>query len=240
MIAFIRSKSGIADRRARLMLMRSDGTNQQALVYRGPSLTTAAEDLAWSPNGRFLAGASRTDANDRFSGLQLTVLNLETLKSRVVYTSPVKPGPTACSLDWSPDSTQLFACTYWADPGPTIRIDVASGQVLQTYGGTDYGAYGVSWSRDGAYLLLQEFGPYAMDSVRIRSVDGSLVRTLCDDPQTVQWTPTYSADGSQYAFIQVTDGYVYIRRANTDGTGLVTVLKLHEVGIRPWSGLAWK
>lgn len=195
------------------------------LRYQGPSLAAASGSLAWSPNGRFLAGACRRDPKNRYSKPQLTVLDLQTLRTHVVYTVDERNGPSVCSLDWSPDSTQLVACAYWADPAPTYRVNVATGALVQySYNG----AYTVSWSRADWTILLDEFGPDAMYRIQRRTSDGDLLNTLWDQSISgltgdEEWSPVYSPSGSQVAYFAWLGDRLSLRSAKPDGSGIVTV-----------------
>ena len=161
-IAFIRGEWWYWDESENLVdpttlwMMDSDGSNLHSVSYSGPSLTACGFDLAWSPDGRYIAGADMVPSNGYFI-CEVTVLDLQTMTSRVVTSLSDWPGLTPFSLDWSPDSRRLAVCTCLADPGPTWIVDVATGRRLRKFdfdADGAWGAYKVSWKPDGSRLLM--------------------------------------------------------------------------------------
>jgi WD40 repeat protein len=216
-IAFLRSKSGsIFDRRARLMLMRSDGSNERQFAYGGPSLTTGATALAYSPNGRYLAGGAflRNSYGD-YNDLRLTVLDLKAKRSRAIVRLSGMNG--IISLSWSPDSRQIAVTTEHGDGYSLFRVDVGKGKRLSAHVGLHES---VSWRPDGAYLLCttwhpEEVGyPHRTELVTPR---GGFVATLGEDQR---WA-VYAPSGDRYAFLQNVrwDDPPSLRIASGDGSG---------------------
>ena len=241
-IAFIRSKSGnVLDRQGRLMLMRSDGTNERELVYKGPSLNTGSKALAYSPNGRYLAGGTllRNQAG-YWTESAVTVLDLQTKTSRIIVRGLAMNGIQA--LSWSPDSSQLVATWEEGDHCDMGRIDVAGKRILNYFKGSYEGYTGypesASWRPDGEYILCgmwfngEDGYPHRTQLVL---PDGTLVSTLGED----QREPVYSPDGSRYAFLDDVrwDDPPSLRVASDSG-GVLTTIYLGATG-EQLSSPAW-
>ena len=242
-IAFMRSKpDNVLDRRARLMLMRSDGSNARVLAYEGPSLTTGSEALAYSPNGRLLAGGVvLRNSGGYWTEVAVTVLNLNAKKSQMIVRGL---GMNAIqSLSWSPDSSQLVATTDFGGGYGSMRIDVAKKRGLNSFHGS-YGGYGgltrsASWRPDGEYVLcgiwfIEEPGyPFRTQLLR---PDGTVVSTLGDG----QLSAVYAPDGQRYAFLQYVTGYApqSLKVADGDGANVTTIYR--GVSGELLSSPAWK
>ncbi len=211
-IAFIRSRSGnVYDRKAWVMVMRSDGTNQRRLTYSGPSLTSGSYALAYSPDGRYLAGGTSLRTNGNYgTEWGITVLDLRTRQSRVVYKYPCQNGIQ--SLSWSGDSSQLVATVEYGGGYGMFRIDVPGARLLKDYNGPTNMPW-ASWRPDGKYLLVATYpvaNPLAAMSVVLMRPDGRTVKTVA----THQSCPAYSPDGRHYAFVT---GDGAIKYADADG-----------------------
>ena len=224
-IAFIRFDSGDRHKgRALLMLMRSDGSNVRRLAYKGPSLTSGTDALAYSPNGRLLAGGYSVTPEGGVWKWAVTVLDLRTGKSRVVYRYQSEGGIE--SLSWSPNGRQLaFTVEYGAGSG-LLKVDVASGRLLKTPEGS-YNTGSVSWRPDGRYLLCSMFrAPGSTLLTYLTKPDGTRLKRLGSG----QGDPAYSPDGTHYAFVQRGKwGYpCTLKYADADGSHVKTIFK--------WSG----
>jgi len=210
----------------RLWLMRSDGTNERRVAYTGPSLTTGTGVLDYSTNGRLLAGGCKLAGQNRWA---VTVLNLKTKKSRIVarYTS----ASSIQSLTWSPDSTRLIAVIDLGGAGAVLRIDVPHNRRLKTSGFRLVDS--ASWRPDGNYILCTQWVPSAPGSP-FRTVlfkpDGTRVKKLGDQ----QRGAVYSPDGSQYAFVEYAGSEAVLKRADADGSNIVTILADKDVGYAAW------
>ena len=226
-IAFLRLPGKASNMRRSLWLMRSDGSNQRRLAYSGPSLSSGSTALAFSPDGRQLAGAC-TLGVWRYG---VTVLDLATRRSRIVGRISCQGG--IVSLTWSPHGAQLVAVAEFGDGVGMFRFDAVSGGLLQTY--HDYAVESVSWSPDGDRLLCQVWRsdlPGYPTWTMLFKPDGTRVRTLGKQ----QSDPAYSPDGKRYAFVATPDNSpdgVYI--ADADGTNVRKVCG----GTGLWQ-LAWK
>jgi len=216
-IAFIRSRSGdVYDRRARLMLMRSDGTNQRQLVHEGPSLTSGSKALAYSPNGRLLAGGTSLRTKNGYGHVwAVTVLDLKSRESRIIYRYPSQNGVQ--SLTWSPNGKQLVATVEYGGGYGMFRIDVGRKRLLKEYDG---GQESASWRPDGKYLLCAKWFPSEAGApfrtLLIRP-GGAVVATLGE----AQRHPVYSPDGSRYAFVGPANT---LARANANGANVTNIL----------------
>ncbi len=172
---------------------------------------------------------------EQFAGFtcRVTVLDLQTMTSRVVTSLSDWRGLTPCSLDWSPDSRQLAVCTCWADPGPTWTVDVATGQLLSRFdfdADGAWGAYEVSWKPDGSRLLMN------VDHVSgHRSELWSPAGRWLVDLGRDQFSASYSRTGQLYAYVQRrTDGIDRLMSAKDDGTGVKTLLELGDRQYVKW------
>ena len=235
-IAFIRSESGdVYDRKAWVMVMRSDGTNQRRLTYSGPSLTSGSYALAYSPDGRYLAGGTSLKAGPEYGSdygvfWGITVLDLRTRQSRVVYRYRCENGIQ--SLSWSGDGSQLVATVEYGGGYGMFRVDVAGARLLNDYEGTTSRVW-ASWRPDGKYLLVAGYpaqSPGATLSVLLMRPDGTTVKTIAKR----QGCPVYSPDGEHYAFVVGQE----IKYADGDGKHPRRVLDFGEG--RYASYLAWR
>lgn len=234
-IAFIRRPAEYSEE-TELWVTNVAGTEAHQLVYSGPSITRGTQDLAWSPDGRYIAGGC--NQLDDSSDVDVTVLDLQTMQSRVVHT--VTGLPYVSSVDWSPDSRRLLVCTKNADPGLTMLLDVASGQVLHNYDfGDDTNAYCGSWSPDGKYMLFWLYGIRLWPTLlwsEVRTPDGKLVKTL----DGLGYYFDYSPDGSQYVYVANYDDGLYLARARSDGTEVTQLVWLSAQGEDSIRGVSWK
>ena len=209
-IAFLRLMGKESNMRRSLWLMRADGSNLRRLAYSGPSLASGSTALAFSPNGRRLAGAC-TLAQGEYG---VTVLDLGTHRSRIIGRVSCEGG--VISLSWSPNGTQLAVCVEYGGGAGMFRFDAGSSGLLQTY--HDYAVESVSWSPDGDRLLCQVWRsdlPGYPTWTMLFKPDGTRVRTLAKQ----QSDPVYSPDGKRYAFVVLPDNSpsgVFI--ADADGT----------------------
>jgi Tol biopolymer transport system component len=215
-IAFIRSRSGNTyDRKAWVMLMRSDGSNKRTLKYTGPSLTSGTHVLAYSPNGRHLAGGTSLRTGSRWA---VTVLDLRTRRSHVIYSYPCENG--IVSLTWSPDGSQLVANVEYGGGYGMFRIDVAHRRLLKSY---KLNAGSAAWLPGGRSLLCTQWFPEEPDHptrTTLRRLDGRLIKTVGQGQGHV----VYSPDGSEYAFLDYSPaGSAAIKRAKADGSSIRTV-----------------
>lgn len=220
-VAFIRSRSGDTyDRKAWVMLMRSDGSNKRQLAYTGPSLTSGTHVLAYSPNGRYLAGGTSLRTQAGYGSMWgVTVLNLRTHRSHVVYRYRSENG--VVSLTWSPDARQLVANVEYGGGYGMFRIDVAQRRLIKSY---RFNAASASWLPGGRRLLCTQWVPASSDHLMrttLRRLDGRLIATVGQD----QRSAVYSPDGSEYAFLAYASGgsQVTIFRAAADGSAIRTV-----------------
>ena len=220
-IAFIRRPG------RRVWLVNAAGGSVRRLTYTGPSLVTGSTDLAYSPNGRLLAG-SQVLSNGRYA---ITVLNLRTKTSRLIVRYFCEGG--ARSLTWSPNSRQLIATIEYGGGYGTLRIDVPGKRLIRTnYGGNMESA---SWRADGRYLLCSYWKveePHYPFWTFLMKPNGTKVKKLGE----AQRFPDYSPDGSQYAFLRFNpNNDCDLLVANADGSGVTTIVEGVYFG-----GPAWK
>jgi murein DD-endopeptidase MepM/ murein hydrolase activator NlpD/WD40 repeat protein len=232
-IAFVRvARDDLSREHTELWRTDVTGVDQRRIVYSGPSVTDAAFGLAWSPDGRYLAGGSRTWTPEEY--LAVTVLDLQTLQSRVVRKFE---GPYfVASVDWSPDSTSLLVTTTLSmDPGSSYVLDASSGAVIREYGFDGAGGpYRSCWSSDGKYMMFCLWN--VVDGVwnEVRTPEGALMRSF----DTGSASFSYSPDSSQYVIVSYDEQHANLERLNADGSAAMTILRL---GPEKWvRSIAWK
>ena len=221
-IAFIRFTSGDSfEGPSLLMLMRADGSSERPLTYEGPTLTTGTHALAYSPDGRFLAGGLKVTPDETGSKWALTVLDLHSGVSRIVRRYSSQGGIE--SLSWSPDGRQIAFTVEYGGGSGLLRVDVESGRRLAIHTGA-FNTSSVSWSPRGGNLLCSVFRlPGSPLLTYLTEPDGSRLERLGSG----QGDPAYSPDGRHYAFVQRGKwGYpCVIKYADADGSDVKTVLK---------------
>jgi Tol biopolymer transport system component len=227
-IAFIRSKSGrVYDRKAIVWLMRSDGSNQRQLTYTGPSMTSGSNALAFSPDGRYLAGGSSLPWHSDYGVLwAVTILDLKTKKSRVAVRYYCQNGVQ--SLSWAPDSKRLVATIEYGGGYGLLRVNVTDHNRLVKDSGFG-NVESASWRPDGKYLLCTRWftdlsdGPDYPWRTLLLTPSGRTVRTLGES----QHHAVYSPDGSQYAFLQLGSWGEpsFLKVADGDGSNVTTIYR---------------
>jgi Tol biopolymer transport system component len=226
-IAFLRFTGNPPDVTKRVWLVRSDGSGLRRLSYAGSSLASGSSALAYSPNGRFLAGGCQLGEGSLYG---VTVLDLRTRLSRVVARIACEGG--VISLSWSPGGTQLAVCVEYGGGAALYRIDPQHGGRIPTHLG--YMASSVSWRPDGDRLLCSVWRadlPGYPTWTMLFKPDGTKVRTLAK----AQADPVYSPDGRRYAFAAVThDGPTGLYVANADGTHVRKVCAAESIWRIAW------
>jgi len=221
-MAFIRSRTWSPfDRQCWVMLMRSDGSNKRRLGYTGPSLASGTHVLAYSPDGRHLAGGTvlRPKGGSWGQLWGITLLDLRTHRSRIIYRYPGENG--IVSLTWSPDGSQLVATVEYGGGYGTFRLAVPSGKLLKSY---RFNASSASWHPRARRLLCSKWfpdEPGGPSRTQLRRLDGTLIATIGEDQRHL----VYSPDGGEYAFLTSNaDGTTWsLRRADGAGTDVRTV-----------------
>ena len=217
-VAFLRSTSRDPyDQSSRiLMLMDSDGSDQRQLTYEGPTLASGTSVLAYSRDGRYLAGGCfLSQPNHR----AVVLLDLKTRRSRIIQRFDSEGD--ILSLSWSPDSRQLLVSVEYGGGAGGWRIDVPRRRVVNRYQDM---TGSLSWRPDGKYILCTRFDyPGKPLFTELRRPDGALVKTLGRE----QNDSTYSPDGRAYAFVSLSSvGYgSTLKCAAGDGSHIQTVFK---------------
>ena len=206
-IAFIRHIGTWKASKASVWAMTSTGGAQHRLSYRGPSI--AYRGLAWSPDGRHLAGGNFRDYPARGHA---ALLDLKTMRSRNIFTLADSPNGIE-SLSWSPDSHQLLVGQEGGDSGWLVRIDARRGRVMRRYHASIMWA---SWSPDGRTIAYHLADTSTLETgIRLMTNDGVLVKNLIDTGGTPVWSP----DGTKIAYAHYTgSGGTEVWLMNADGT----------------------
>lgn len=232
-IAFIRSASGnVYDRRAKLMLMRADGTNQQRLAYRGPSMTSGTNALAYSPSGRYIAGGTSLRTAYGYGTLwAITLLDLRTKRSRVVARYYCQNGIQ--SLGWSPNGKQLIATIEYGGGYGLLKTSFASRNRLIKDSGFG-NIESASWQADGKYLLcgfwMSGRPDYPFWTYLVKP-NGTKVKRVGED----QRFPVSSSDGKRYAFLRpVPYGACALMLASVNGPNETTLVEDVDFRIAAW------
>lgn len=233
-IAFIRSKSGrVYDRKAIVWLMRSDGSNQRQLTYTGPSMTSGSNALAFSPDGRYLAGGSSLPWHSDYGVLwAVTILDLKTKKSRVAVRYYCQNGVQ--SLSWAPDSKRLVATIEYGGGYGLLRVNVTDHNRLVKDSGFG-NVESASWRADGKYLLCDFWmssKPGYPNWTYVLRPDGTKVKRIGVD----QRFPVYSPDGRHYAFLRFDpiSSLTALAVASADGSGETTLVEDVDFGVAAW------
>ena len=184
---------------------------------------TEITNLAWSPDGRYLATNGGTRYND--------ALIWDTLEGERVHRLTMPRQARSITwpvLAWSPDSRFLITSM----PDKTLRVwDAASGKEIRAFSSGASAAYSITWSPDGMHLATS----HKDGSVVIRDADsGRALRALppvkkkfLEFPdRPVAWSPigNFLVDSSSNG-IRISDPM----------SGTV----LHSVSTGSWSQLVW-
>jgi WD40 repeat protein len=170
--------------------------------------------LAWSPDGRYLAGTPFSDGLKIFSFDGISLTN--------VVQVPVYP----VGIAWSPDGKYLAAD---AQPNTIIYRFNGSSVTLVSSTNTDT-VVGLSWSHDGKFLAIATsngFKVYAFDGTKLTFVDQKITSYM---PWCIAWSPD-----DRYILITNNDSYAYLYEFN--GTKLT--LKVTLTGASYAQNAAW-
>jgi len=193
-IAFISNSSGHADvdlRGQRIYTMAADGSDVQSLAFglRGVALYPPV----WSPDGQRVAFI--VNEGERLPGDRLTLYTVRSDGSDLI-----RIGETAVRPAWSPDSELL---AFVRDDGEEAVIHTVQwdGMDFRRIWSSSTGdslplISQVSWSPDGADLLVVSYGPEGVFTV---GLNGNGLRSLVATNPIERIAAAWSPDGSRVA-----------------------------------------
>jgi TolB protein len=159
------------------------------------SPTRDDRDPAWSPDGRYLAYASRWQRN-----WDIYTLDLATGRERRVTTNPhFDAHPT-----WSPDGRYLAFESSRLQDLDVFVVDLQSGQVRDLTKQSSAHDYAPAWSPDGQWVAFTSWRDRNREIYVIRP-DGTVPINLTRNPAQDEH-PVWSPDGRWIAFVSDRDG----------------------------------
>lgn len=183
---------------------RDDGSEIYTMNADGSGIVRLTDDEfsnsepAWSPDGQQIAYSSF----HKGSGFDIFVMNADGSSVRQVTENP----DFNLAPAWSPDSEHIvYSCWYTANIEKDRPFNIFalqnSGAIMLLYGGTDPG--------------LEEL----VSGIHVIGINGTDMRQLTEDKGS-SWSPSWSPDGQQVAFVSDRDGDADIYVINADGSGV--------------------
>jgi dipeptidyl aminopeptidase/acylaminoacyl peptidase len=193
-IAYVSSKNGSSD----IWVMNADGSQARAITDAAPE---AEADPQWSPDGQWIAYATRHCGTDCWTDIFMTKADGSTAPIDLTYG---RGGPNP---RWTPDGRSIVFVRYYGDSGFS-QIGLVAAQI-------PYGRPQVRWltdwpasagepqvSPDGKWLALtttrseRPAGP-AVNGIWVMPMGGGGPRLVAGGADTPQWSP----DSTQIAFV---------------------------------------
>ncbi|HNS39304.1 MAG TPA: hypothetical protein PKJ56_03535 [Promineifilum sp.] len=121
---------------------------------------TAFSELAWSPDGRYVAARAYVGRNNS----AVTVIDLQTGETRRLYESR---GDYLLGPKWSPDGQSLVFYTPRSQANPRsgglVIVDAETGGIIRDFG------FGVraTWTTDSEHIIMVEFSSSCEKTVSI-------------------------------------------------------------------------
>jgi len=177
------------DETGHIVVMDDDGSNPVELSLGWSGAPT------WSPDGQRLAFLAW-----KWTGF-LTI-NADGSGLNQVSTPPVQHPA------WSPDGSVIaFSGSIGVEGRDIITVDPQGSQISILTGDSTYEDFGPEWSPDGSKIVFQRM-VYGCDEMAgdcdldlwIINADGSSLRQLTDTPDTWEYNPRWSSDGTEIAF----------------------------------------
>jgi Tol biopolymer transport system component len=193
-------------------------------------------DLAWSPDGRHIAGVYNGHELVRDVG-GLAVVDVETSELRRLTST--RPNGSTRSPQWAPDSTRIVISADSLPVSSTYRLETVSVDgsdhhvIVDTSGLRDRRARGggvtaAAWSPDGALVVFGAGGGYYDTRIEVIRADGTGQRRIVDG--CLAWDFAWSPDGTRIAF---SDYSIVVM--NRDGTDMTRVPNTWWGSMPTWS-----
>ena len=209
-----------------LHVMGVDGSGDRPLFPTGPSSTLNLARPGWSPDGKYIASASRSSGQPT----QLVILSIAGDTMLTIAEAPKLDDPT-----FTPDGQSV---TYWASEptdlnGGTLMmapVDGSSGPKVFLPGKPGQDA-DPAWSPDGSQLTFRRRGKDG-HNIWVVNRDGTGLTQLTTAPGDDQ-DPSWSPDGRRIAFKSARNGEPDIFVMNADGSNQHLVLHNPEADDAP-------
>lgn len=218
-IAFLSNRRDAIDF-FRLYVMNADGSNVTGLF--NPAVDPPGDlEFAWAPDGRHIA------LINQIGGLQLFILNMNTLERRLMASAP----PNRFAPDWSPDGTRIaFVSQFRGNSISTLHILSYPDLTIQALDVGFTTPHFPRWSPDGKSLafIASPSGPPRSYQIYVAETVGFAVRQVTtvmggiSSTSPLAWSPdsqklVFSAPGMNSFDVTSRDLY----SISVDGTQFV-------------------
>lgn len=166
---------------------------------------------SWAPDGQRLVGTAG-------EGTWISIYDLRTRETRVIYEDEGAGSPTLYSPAWAPNGKDIAMASAFAGNYDVVFFNVVRGHIRNEPGIA--GGQSPSWSPDGrllAYDTNTRERPLERSSIYIARRDGSQRRLIVRNGHSPDWSP----DGKLLAFVRMvtrTNSEIFV--VNVNGTGI--------------------